>query len=75
MWVLRFNTREEAEARSFAEAAARLGDNHTTELWWGWVERDGEYWLLCDAGTEGAENMVPIDAAIVAGNAAMSANG
>ncbi len=57
MWVLKFATREQAEARAFQEAAARLGDLHTTELWWGWIERDGQFWLLCDAGTPGAEQV------------------
>lgn len=57
MWVIKFNTAEEAEARSFQEAAIRLGDDHTTELWWGWIERDGQFWLLCDADTEGAEEV------------------
>lgn len=54
MHVLKFNSQAEAEARSFQEAATRLGEAHTTELWWGWVERDGEFWLLCDQDTEGA---------------------
>lgn len=58
MWVLKFPTRQAAEARSFQEAAAHLGSEHTTELWWGWIERDGEFWLLCDAGTPGAEQVV-----------------
>jgi hypothetical protein len=55
MFVLKFATREQAEARSFQEAATRLGASHTTELWWGWIERDGQFWLLCDEGTLGAE--------------------
>jgi hypothetical protein len=55
MWVLKLATQEQAEARSFQEAAAHLGDKHTTELWWGWIERNGQFWLLCDEGTEGAE--------------------
>lgn len=59
MWILRFNTQQEAEARSFQEAADRLGAAHTTELWWGWIERDGQFWLLCDAGTVGAEEVEP----------------
>lgn len=57
MHVLKFSTQAEAEARSFQEAATRLGDQHTTELWWGWVHRPEDtqpYWLLCDMGTEGA---------------------
>ena len=57
MRALKLNTKEEAEARSFQEAAARLGDDHTTELWWGWIERDGQFWLLCDPDTEGAEEI------------------
>lgn len=55
MYVLKFATQAEAEARSFQEAAARLGDQHTTELWWGWIERDGEFWLLVDSDTDLAE--------------------
>ena len=54
MHVLKFATQQEAEARSFEEAKVRLGSNHTTELWWGWIERDGEFWLACDPDTEGA---------------------
>lgn len=57
MHVLKFATQAEAEARSFQEAAARLGDQHTTELWWGWVHRLDDplpYWLLVDADTVGA---------------------
>lgn len=57
MWALKFDTKEAAEARSFQEAAIQLGDNHTTELWWGWIESDGKFWLLCEEGTEGAEEL------------------
>lgn len=57
MHVLKFATQAEAEARSFQEAANRLGESHTTELWWGWVHRPDDalpYWLLCEPDTEGA---------------------
>lgn len=57
MHVLRFAMQAEAEARSFEEAATRLGENHTTEFWWGWIERDGEFLLLCDPDTPGAEEV------------------
>lgn len=54
MHVLKFKTQAEAEARSFEEAAVRLGENHTTELWWGHMVKDGEYWLVVDADTPDA---------------------
>lgn len=54
MYVLQFNTKAEAEKRSFDEAALRLGADHTTELWWGWIEKNGKFYLLVDEDTENA---------------------
>jgi len=50
MHVLKFPTLAKAKERSHAEAAKRI-EGHTTELWWGAVKCDGEYWLLVNEDT------------------------
>lgn len=53
MYVLKFDTLQAAQARSRAEAAKHI-ENHTTELWWGVVKCDSEYWLVVSDGTPDA---------------------
>lgn len=54
-FVLIFDSEQQAADRSFQEAAARLGDKHTTEYWWGWhQDPSGKWHLLVDEDTEGA---------------------
>ena len=53
MHVLKFDTLEAAQNRSRAEAAKHI-ENATTELWWGAMKCEAEYWLLVNADTPGA---------------------
>ena len=53
MHVLKFQTLADAQSRSRAEAAKHI-DGHTTELWWGAVKCEGEYWLQVPEGTTDA---------------------
>lgn len=53
MHVLKFDTLQAAQSRSRAEAAKHI-DGHTTELWWGVVKCDSEYWLVVSDGTPDA---------------------
>lgn len=53
MHVLKFDTLEAAQSRSRTEAAKHI-ENHTTELWWGAVKCDSEYWLQVPEGTPDA---------------------
>lgn len=52
--VLVCATQAEAEALSRTEAKKHFGETHTTELWWGWLEQNGEFLLLVPEGTPGA---------------------
>ena len=62
MYVLKFDSLEQAQARSRAEAAKHI-ENHTTELWWGAVKCGAEYWLQVPEGTPDALE-VPDDSAL-----------
>lgn len=53
MYVLKFQTLADAQARSRTEAAKHI-ENHTTELWWGAVKCGAEYWLVVPEGTPDA---------------------
>ena len=53
MYVLKFDTLQAAQDRSRAEAAKYI-ENATTELWWGVVKCDSEYWLVVSDGTPDA---------------------
>ena len=53
MHVLKFQTLADAQSRSRAEAAKHI-DGHTTELWWGAVKCEGEYWLQVPEDTTDA---------------------
>ena len=53
MYVLKFDSLEQAQTRSRAEAAKHI-ENHTTELWWGAVKCGAEYWLQVPEGTPDA---------------------
>ncbi len=53
MHILKFDSLEQAQTRSRAEAAKHI-ENHTTELWWGAVKCGAEYWLQVPEGTPDA---------------------
>ena len=53
MHILKFDSLEQAQTCSRAEAAKHI-ENHTTELWWGAVKCGAEYWLQVPEGTPDA---------------------